>query len=134
MRQNIIYARTAVNNSEQAQAQVAELEQFAKKQGYNISNTYVDCGVSGSGHNPKSKNLRSIIRSIEADEVARIIVTRIDRISRNFIEYLKFNMLCKEHNTKIISIEDSRFDTVLREDVSKVLKAYVDREAHYGKV
>lgn len=69
---------------------------------------YTDKGYSGK--NIDRPDLQRMKADIEADKIKRVIVYRLDRISRNIVDFYQLYQLMNEHNCQFISIHEN-FDT-----------------------
>lgn len=74
----------------------------------NISNYkwYIDEGKSG-GFISKRPDMINLINNLKNDMVERIIITKLDRFSRNLMEFLDLLALIKEKGAEFISLNDS---------------------------
>ncbi len=75
-----IYARVS-REDQRAENQVRELEEFARRRGFEISGIYIDQGISGAKEiRPSLSSLMSAARHREFDAV---LVWKIDRFARS---------------------------------------------------
>jgi site-specific DNA recombinase len=92
------------------EAQRAKLEALCVANGWRVcdAHIYVDAGESGkSTDRPK---FRAMYDAIADGAVNRVIVTKLDRLSRNTRDFLEFLDYCDSKRTAIVSIMES-FDT-----------------------
>ncbi len=109
--------------------QDSRLRAYCVSQGWTVCDEYiyVDDGVSGkSTARPKYQQM---IAAIEAGEVRRVVVTKLDRVSRNTKDFLSLLDYCDEHNVAIVSIAEN-FDTGtdIGRAVVTVLMAFAELE------
>ena len=69
---------------------------------------YKDKGYSGK--NTERPDLQRLKADIEADKIKRVIVYRLDRISRNIADFYQLYQLMEIHKVEFISISEN-FDT-----------------------
>ena len=87
---------------------------------------------TGSGLNYHKKGLQELIKLIDEDKVARIVLTYKDRLLRFGNEILEY--LCELHGTEIIIInntEDKTYEQELVDDALSVITVFSSRM--YGK-
>lgn len=79
---------------------------YAKKHKIEITETFIDAGFSGKNFNrPGWKELERKLAK-NKNKVDYLIVTKYDRVSRNFFEGLEFmTMLEQKWNVKLISVQ-----------------------------
>ena len=106
MRVDAIYARQSIDKKDSLsiETQIEKCEYRAEKK-YKV---YSDKGYSGK--NTLRPSLESLIRDIEDDKINRLIVYRLDRISRNITDFYNLYDIMQEHNTEFISVNEN-FDT-----------------------
>ena len=103
---NAIYSRQSIDKKDSVSIE-AQIE-YCRKYVNNQVETYIDKGWSGkSTDRPMIKKL---ITDIKNDLVDTVIVYRIDRISRNIVDFANLLNLFDEHNVKFISATE-QFDT-----------------------
>lgn len=103
---NAIYSRQSIDKKDSVSIE-AQIE-YCRKYANNQVETYIDKGWSGkSTDRPMIKKL---ITDIKNDLVDTVIVYRIDRISRNIVDFANLLNLFDEHNVKFISATE-QFDT-----------------------
>lgn len=69
---------------------------------------YEDKGFSGK--NVERPNLKRLIKDMENNKISRIIVYRLDRISRNISDFYNLYEIMKEHDVDFVSVSE-HFDT-----------------------
>ena len=76
-----LYARVSTNNGQNPEMQLGELRQYCQRRGFEISEEYVDNGVSGAKeHRPQIDRLLADCRRRSVDAV---VVYRYDRFARS---------------------------------------------------
>ena len=63
-----------------------------------------------SGKNTLRPSLEELIKDIKADCVKRVIVYKLDRLSRNIVDFYKIWEIMQEHECSFISVKEN-FDT-----------------------
>lgn len=106
MRKDAIYARQSLDKKDSIsiETQIEKCESL-------VSDTkviYKDKGYSGK--NTDRPELSKLINDIKADRVNKVIVYRLDRISRNIKDFYNLYSIMQEHDTEFISVNES-FDT-----------------------
>lgn len=98
-------AREGVSLSEQQ----ARLKAYCRAMGWNTDVTvFVDDGYSAK--NIDRPKLNELINAVKNGEVSKIMVTKLDRISRKLLDLLNLIDLFQEHHVSFNSISES-FDT-----------------------
>lgn len=105
-RTEAIYARQSVDKKDsisiETQIEKCELIATGKTQ------IYDDKGYSGK--NTSRPKLERLIKEIEAGKISRVIVYRLDRISRNISDFYHLYSIMEKHGTDFVSVNES-FDT-----------------------
>ncbi|HHW18094.1 MAG TPA: recombinase family protein [Firmicutes bacterium] len=126
-----LYAR--VSTDEQARegqsidTQLDKLTAYARFQGWNCVETFVDEGASAKDMNrPAMKRLLSLIKE---GKVAVVATMAIDRLSRNLLDMLNFIELCEQHGTAYVCTS-LNFDTStpIGRMVLQILAAFAEFE------
>lgn len=63
-----------------------------------------------SGRSTTRTGYQSMLNTIRKGECQHIIVFRINRLNRNFKDFMELQALCEEHHVLITSLSDGRFD------------------------
>lgn len=103
----IAYARQSLKQSDRESSTVAQHEaiiKYAQNKGMKISQYFTD---TESGKNMNRQGMQSLIKKIELNQINKIIVWRMDRISRRTGDLLSFLTLCESHDVSIESINDN---------------------------
>jgi len=89
--------------------------------------TFVDNGFSGG--NVDRDGFQKMMRQVEQGKISKIIVYRLDRISRSLADFVGILNTLKEHNVKFISSQES-FDTSspYGEMIVKILMIFAEFE------
>ena len=106
MRKTAIYARQSLDKKDSISIET----QIEKCKGLSdgIIETYKDKGYSGK--NTDRPDLERLIRDIKAGKISKVIVYRLDRISRNITDFYNLYSTMQEHKTDFISVNEN-FDT-----------------------
>lgn len=88
---------------------------------------YIDAGFSGK--NTKRPRYNELHRDIEAGKVNIVIVYKIDRVSRNLLDFASFIDNLKRHEVKFISLSEN-FDTssIMGQAMLKMLMLFAEME------
>lgn len=131
VRETIIYARVNEDSSvKEAKAQVAQLQAFAKKEGYEVTGVYFD--ICDATLHKKKSDLFKVLEAVMNDKVGRIISlypTRLSRVAYNIIEFI-----CRQHNCELVfaeNVPDKKFDmqSVKAETIALLTDAYCEDAA-----
>ena len=106
MRKDAIYARQSVDKKDSVsiETQIEKCEVIADKD----SLIFKDKGYSGK--NTDRPDLAKLISDIKENKVNRVIVYRLDRISRNIKDFYNLYSIMQEHHTEFLSVNEN-FDT-----------------------
>ena len=106
MRKEAIYARQSVDKKDSVsiETQIEKCELITK----GAFEVYEDKGYSGK--NTFRPKLERLIEDIKADKISRIIVYRLDRISRNIKDFYMLYSIMQEHGAEFVSVNEN-FDT-----------------------
>lgn len=108
MRKTAIYARQSVERKDSVSIQT-QIEECRKKvKGNSPVEVYQDEGFSGK--NTERPDLQRLLEDIEFDEIQAVIVYKLDRISRNTVDFFNLHAFMEEHNCIFISVNDD-FDS-----------------------
>lgn len=83
-------------NGDSLRTQRDELTKYAKKQNYNIIDVYEDDGFSAT--NLKRPALQKMLEDVEKNKIDRILITKLDRLSRGVRNYYKILDILDDHN------------------------------------
>ena len=88
---------------------------------------YIDNGFSGGNIN--RDGFQDMMREVKHGKISKIIVYRLDRISRSLSDFVNILNVLKEHNVKFISSQES-FDTssTYGEMILKILMVFAEFE------
>lgn len=101
-----IYARQSVDKKESVSIE-AQIDDCKRLAGNNIK-IYKDKGFSGK--NTERPELKQLIRDIEAGLIQKVIVYKLDRISRNITDFYKLYEIMSSNDCEFISWTE-HFDT-----------------------
>lgn len=105
-RKDAVYARQSLDKKDSLSIET-QMEKGLALAGDNAE-VYQDRGYSGK--NIKRPELQRLKADMEADKIQRLIVYRLDRISRNIADFYQLYQLMEIHNVEFISISEN-FDT-----------------------
>ena len=77
-----IYARVSTR-SQDTETQVYELEEVAKRSGWEISHKFIDHGVSGSKGRSEREGLNDLLTAVTQRKIDRVMVWSVDRLGRS---------------------------------------------------
>ena len=107
----VIYARySSDKQTEQSiDGQLRECNDFAKRKGYTIVNTYCDSAISGK--TDKRPQFQQMIMDSKSKQFSVVIVWKIDRFSRDKYDSVYYKHALKQNGVSVISatepIDDS---------------------------
>lgn len=109
-----LYGR--VSTEEQAirgfsiEAQVAALQEYAKKNGMKIVDIYLDEGISGAKPPLKRPALKRLLEDVESGKIDMILFTKLDRWFRSVKEYFKVQDVLDNNKVEWKAIQED-YDT-----------------------
>ena len=91
---------------------------------------FIDNGYSGG--NVDRDGFQKMMRQIERGKISKVIVYRLDRISRSLSDFVGILETLKKHNVQFVSSQES-FDTSspYGEMIVKILMVFAEFEKHY---
>lgn len=94
-----LYVRVSTDeqaiNGDSLRTQRDELTKYAKKNNYNIVDIYEDDGFSAT--NLKRPALQRLLNDVKENKIDRILITKLDRLSRGVRNYYKILDTLDEH-------------------------------------
>lgn len=111
MKQAVAYIR--VSTEQQAQegvsleAQRAKIEHWCSANGYELAGVFVDAGVSGSLSIADRDGLSEALSTMKKIKAKALVVTKRDRLSRDYIEAGLIDRLCAKAKAKVVATEAS---------------------------
>ena len=105
-----------VSTEEQAQrgfsidAQIANLEEYCKKNKMKIVDHYTDEGISGAKPPLRRPSLKRLLEDVEAGKIDMILFTKLDRWFRSVPEYFKVQEILERHRVEWKAIHED-YDT-----------------------
>ena len=95
-----LYCRVSTDeqaeNGDSLRTQKDALTQFAKKNNYEIIDTYIDDGYSGTNLN--RPQLQRLLKDVQRDKLDIILITKLDRWGRGVSNYYKVNDFLEKYN------------------------------------
>ena len=125
MRKDAIYARQSVDKKDSVsiETQIEKCEVIAGKDSF----IFKDKGYSGK--NTDRPDLAKLISDIKEDKVNRVIVYRLDRISRNIIDFYKLLDIMDKHRTSFVSVtENFQTDDKMQRGMMGILAVFAQME------
>lgn len=106
-KQPAIYTRQSVDKKDSLsiEGQIEQCEHLLKGE---IPLIYKDKGFSGK--NTERPDLKRLITDIELDKISKVIVYKLDRISRNITDFYKLYETMEKHHCEFVSASEC-FDT-----------------------
>ena len=104
---NAVYARQSIDKADSIsiESQIESCKYELKGGSYQ---EYRDKGFSGK--NIDRPDFQRLLRDIEAGLVARVVVYKLDRISRSILDFAKMMEMFQRHNVEFVSSTE-KFDT-----------------------
>ncbi len=99
-----VYARVSTEKQEESlEEQVRILEEFCKRNDYEIYNVYSE---TGSGAKSEREQFMELMRDVEAIKFDAVVVLKLDRFSRSMLDLLTSVEKLKENGVDFISVND----------------------------
>jgi len=95
----VIYSRVSTNLQE-FERQQNDLSNFAKKQGYNVVNTFAE-KISGAKKNSERKELMAMIDFCLTNNVDKVLISELSRLGRSTIEVLNAVEILNENQISL---------------------------------
>ncbi len=111
MNNAVIYARySSYSQTEQSiEGQIHVCQEFAKRNGYNVIDIYVDRAMSGTKDNRPA--FQKMIEDAKSGTFQFIIVYKLDRFSRSKYDNVIYKHLLAQYGVKVISATECISDT-----------------------
>ena len=103
----VIYARYSSDNQreESIEGQLRECQVFAKKNDITLLEPYIDRALSAkTDHRP---NFLKMIKDSAAKKFDVVIVWKLDRFSRNRVDFAHYKYVLRKNGVKVISATES---------------------------
>ncbi|MFB6466471.1 recombinase family protein [Cytobacillus sp. Hz8] len=105
-----LYARVSteeqVTEGFSIQAQIEDIESYAKRNNMEIVGRYIDEGVSGKSISGRPE-MKRLLKDIEGKNFSTVIVYKIDRISRKSKDAMEIAERCEQANVSLISLNEN---------------------------
>lgn len=121
-RQTVIYARVSLQGQKSnLKHQLEYLQEFVNARGIIPDKIYSDIG---SGLNYKRYNWLKLLNAVDQDKIDTIYIAHPDRFVRFGFDYFKY--FCKQHQTKIISLNNQNLSSTqeMIEDLVSVVHVF----------
>lgn len=103
-----IYARQSINKKDSISIET-QID-ICKKEIYDNSNIKIYTDKGFSGKNTSRPDFQQLIADVRKGQIQRIVVYRLDRISRSVVDFANIIDVLNEHNVDFISANE-KFDT-----------------------
>ena len=132
MQRVALYCRVSteeqVLNGESLKTQEDALKQYAIKNNYEIVDSYIDKGFSGT--NLKRPNLQRLLEDVKDNKIDLVLITKLDRWGRGVGNYYKVNDILEKHNVNWKTIfEDYDTSTTTGKLMVNIMLAIAENEA-----
>ena len=98
--------RGADDTSTSPQRQQEVCQRYIQSQGWTLVDVFKDLDVSGSDKGLRLDRPGLVEIRRRWHELDRIVFTKVDRLARNTLDFLKFAEECKEHGVTLVSVTD----------------------------
>lgn len=116
------YVRSATGEQSHLQLQTIQIEDYCKTNNFKLVRTFVDSAKSGLNVSQNSSLIEMLANCRKKNKIDAVLVTNVDRISRNGVEYLYIKNELKKSNTKIVVINQPLLDdTAEGQFIEKIL-------------
>lgn len=109
MKNVVIYARysSSAQTEQSIEGQLHVCEEYCKRNGYNVVETYIDRATSANKDIGKRKEFLRMIRDSEKDKFEAVIVYKLDRFSRNRYDSANYKYRLKKNGVSLISATEN---------------------------
>ena len=107
MRQEAIYARQSLDKKDSVSIET-QIDECRKKCSSNAPLLFHDKGYSGK--NILRPELKELLKEIRKGNISKVVVYKIDRISRNIVDFYNLHAMMNENGCEICSAKEE-FDT-----------------------
>lgn len=128
----VVYIRAERENSICNQKDI--IENYCRKNNLTYQNVYIDEGYNATTMD--RPELNKIIKDIKDNKIDKIVISSIDRITRNIKDWIALSKLCDEKEVEIISADGSlenakKYVEALKETILFDIIKYEDKEKQY---
>ena len=108
----VIYARYSSNNQkeESIDAQIRAIEEFCKKNNYNITHIYKDEAITGTSTEDREEFLQ-MIEDSKKKVFQFVIVHKFDRFARNRYDHILYEKKLEDNGVKLLSVLEQLNDS-----------------------
>lgn len=110
MKRAYAYVRSATGEKSHLQLQTMRITDYCKANNFKLVRTFVDPTKSGLKTYQNSALIEMLARCRKKDKIDAVLVTDIDRISRNGIEYFFIKNELRKTDIKLIPINQPQID------------------------
>lgn len=104
------YIRSATGEKSHLELQTIRINDYCKANNFELIDVFIDPAKSGLKTYQNSALIEMIARCRKKDKIDAVLVTDIDRISRNGIEYFFIKHELKKTDIKLIPINQPQID------------------------
>ena len=111
MKKTAIYCRQSIDKKESISVETQETfcRNYINRIPHNkIIEVYWDIGYSGKNINRPA--FQKLLEEVTQDKIEKVVIYKLDRVSRNMADFCNVNEIFKQHNTKFCSVSEE-FDT-----------------------
>ena len=111
MKKTAIYCRQSIDKKESISVETQETfcRNYINRIPHNkIIEVYCDKGYSGKNINRPA--FQKLLEEVTQDKIEKVVIYKLDRVSRNMADFCNVNEIFKQHNTKFCSVSEE-FDT-----------------------
>jgi site-specific DNA recombinase len=109
----VLYGRISLDrrNETSTETQVREMTQLCELNGYQVVGTFIDFGKSAFKLDTDRPEFDEAMRMIESGGATKLIVWKLDRMTRNARGFMKINERLEEVGATFQSVKEPWFDT-----------------------
>lgn len=120
----VIYARYSSNaqNEQSIEGQLRVIEDYAKREGYNIIHTYIDRAMTG--RNDDRPDFQQMIADSDNQQFSFVLVYKLDRFSRNRYDSAVYKKKLRDNGVKVVSATEMIADSPERIILESIIEGY----------
>lgn len=104
------YVRSATGETSHLQLQTLRIADYCKDNNFKLVRTFIDSAKSGLKTLQNSALIEMLARCRKKDKIDAVLVTDIDRISRNGVDYFFIKNELRKTDIKLIPINQPQID------------------------
>ena len=130
MRKIAIYCRQSIDKKDSISVETQET--FCRNYINRVPNNeiiQVYCDKGYSGKNIERPAFQKLLEEVKQDKIEKIVIYKLDRLTRNLTDFCNLNELLKQHKTKFCSVSED-FDTTgaMGETITSIFMAMAQME------